>query len=96
MRVTYFGTGIKLGGGFDVKARIPLDQRTVISDWTEESKNQLPATILYEGLHIYSEADKVEYVCTEIPANALTANDCIWTKIAFGQGSDLEWENINY
>ena len=87
MSEKYFGTGSIYAGGFDVYAKSPLDNRTVMGSWDDLS--DVPTTRLYEGLIIYIEDEKCHYGLVEIIGN--DASTCTWEKL----GSVIEWEDID-
>lgn len=55
----YIGKGISVTTGFDVKAQIPLDLRTVVD--TLDDLNALPKDIIYLGLLVYVAAENKLY-----------------------------------
>ena len=87
MSEKYVGTGSIYAGGFDVYAKSPLDNRTVIGNW--DKLNDIPTTRLYEGLIIYVEEEKCYYGLIVIAGSV--ASECTWEKL----GSAIEWEDID-
>lgn len=83
----YFNTGTIFGGGFDLGAQTPLDNRTVLH--TINDMQDVPVTRLYEGLIIYIEDEKQYYGLIELSGSF--AADCKWEKL----GAVIEWEDID-
>lgn len=59
MAQKYYGNGVKLLSGFDPGSNVPLDNRTVVTNYSDLAT--IPSIQLYEGLCTYVENDDAYY-----------------------------------
>jgi len=103
-----FGKGIKLAGGFDVAAQLPLDNRTVLQSFSDLST--VPVNRLYAGLTIYCINEGNLYVLhklgkdveevneetgetTVVYKEAKFGNECTWAQL--GEAGEAVLPTIN-
>lgn len=61
-----------------VTADRPLDAKEVVTSWDHEARAAVDDTLVYEGMKVYSRADKKVYICVNKPDTAETADQCEW------------------
>lgn len=70
--------GASIDSSIIVTADRPLDVKEVATSWKQEDREVIDEELVYEGLKIYSQSEKVVYICTHKPENAQSAGDCTW------------------